>query len=855
MEKSSHILLLAVLIFTGCTRNKTESLLSKWEKKNLSESTLERKLASGSENQCLKDLFTTSTLKAEVKSLEKKYESAERVSGSWKHLNLSRLPVPQANFLKSFGGMIGDLKNPDNIDFSSCGDVPCLFNKIHGQGDSVHGYVHYLWYLKTGQLLAADNMVPGQASDTAGIYNGKPFELSDYLFDKNELYAFWRLSHMLKSPHTTLQRLKEIQRVPRGEMFEGERFKFACGLASSAGTILLNDGCLRVNDFDQGYFYHAVTHELTHHVDFEQGRGSRQFYRSHRDDYLAIAGMFINEFVDESGETKRQWQLRPGAMLMTGYAGTNPQENFAESISVFRVDGEQAKSNITSDHYNFVSKDYYEGRAFHREALIRQWVMKYSSEGNREIFKAVIDCSKQKSSPRSVYFKSSDFSSPVLPSMLNCIGNEAVEIGRSMRAKTFLHEPEGCVSRHALKFNEEWENQTKEFLKTGFDKHLRELQKDSEYLARIQNFYKEVSDPSIARNAFISCYKESDEEGCFNQKVVEGALEKASRLKLTEEQTDELAQMYVNYHSYESTKNQTKEHYRIFVSSHLESIREKANALWQGCESQNHNDDESPSGSLFQLGDGYMVSSFYNCLNGSISEVLQESVRNLSVDDFKVQHGKEEILLTEIVMPELIKILHENYESEKAKEKQRALSTIAEDKGELRNKIVSDFEWVSNIVDNGQILKDCKKEASKLLPFLPLYHLKAELFSDLFQTSVCRNISSSEEFNQWLNSSKEEFNVKIFNGIEDKVTELGEGEAKNCLKKYPIDSAISKLRFRKVREACLVDKWPSFEEEVLRQAAADPVVVKFQIPQEKLRERLTSSRRRLQLRVIKSHFN
>ncbi|MFP5385929.1 MAG: hypothetical protein ACLGHN_07605 [Bacteriovoracia bacterium] len=857
MKNSNPYILAVVLLLTGCIQKKPETLISRWEKKVSEDNVVERKLASSASGQCLNDIFSVETLKAEVIELERKYAHAEKVKGTWKHLNLQDLPVPQANFLKAYGDKIGDLRNPDSIDYSSCEDVPCIYNKIYEKNNDVAGYVHYLWYLKFGNMLSADNLSPVQSSKIAGEYNGKVFPLKDYLFDRKELYGLWRLSLMLRTPHTTLSYLKEVQRIPRGQRFEGKGYEMACGLAYSQGWILLNDGCLTVYEYnkDDGFLYQAVTHELTHQVDFEQGRGSRKFYRSHKDDYLTLAGMFLKEFVDEEGKTQRQWEHKPGIKLVSSYAGTSPEENFAESIAVFRVDGDKAKKNVTDEHYTFVSNDYYQNRAFHKEALIASWIQNYSSDASKAVFKAVVDCSKEPATPKSSYFKNSDFSYPVLPGMINCIGHKAVEISNTLRAKATLYEPEGCLRKNEKSSQDLWNSLMKDHLKISFDQYLKELSKDKEYLARIDKYYKQVSDKTIARNAYVNCFGESDEENCFQEKLRSDAFDNALTLGLPETQTKEMAEMYVSYHSFQATREDTLKHYQIFVSSNNDMMRREADSIWEGCHSINHNDDETPTGNLFQVGSGYMISSFYNCINLNLPQTITEAVRNISVDGFKIQHPKEEVILHHFVKPQIISMLKEKYSDEKQKEEKASVEVIASDKGQVRSKLLSDFSWVTNIVDQNQIMSDCKKEGYRLLPFPALYHLKSELFSSYLEKSACLNIHSTNEFNKWLSSSKEEFNEKVLSGLESKVTELAVLQAGKCLEKYPMNSVISKLRYRKQREACLMDEWPSMESKVLKEASADPVVIKLQISSEVLQDKLEINRRRLQLRIIKEHFN
>ena len=148
MKKYNLAVLSLILAGVSCTKGPSDkTLLSQWEAgippKDV---VLERALASTAQKQCLQQVFTVNTLKAEIDEIEKKFTKAGRVRGSWRHINLDDLPVPQANFLKEYGDKIGDLKD-DSIDYSGCHSVPCIYNRIYGKEGHIAGYVHYLWYI------------------------------------------------------------------------------------------------------------------------------------------------------------------------------------------------------------------------------------------------------------------------------------------------------------------------------------------------------------------------------------------------------------------------------------------------------------------------------------------------------------------------------------------------------------------------------------------------------------------------------------------------------------------------------------------------------------------------------------
>lgn len=854
--KNNKLLFLVVLMMGGaCTKRAPETLISRFEQKSQSYSFAERKLASSPQGKCLINLFNVETLKEEVSELEKQYSAAQKVRGRWKHLDLSQLPVPQANFLRNYGDDIGDLKDKQSIDYSSCQDLPCIFNKVYGKEGHVAGYVHYLWYLKFGHMLSLDNKVPSQSSNEPGVYGGQSFPLSAYLYDDKELYGIWRLSQMLKSPHTTLRYMTELQRIPRGVKFEDSRYAGACGLASSAGWIILQDGCLStLNNPDTGFLYQAIAHELTHQIDFEQGRGTSFMQRSSGQQYLDLAGMYMEEYVNSSGVTVRQWKLKPNAKIVSSYAGTSPAENFAESIALFRVDGDRTKKEITPDHYKFVSTEFFQGRLFEKEEMMKTWISNYSSESMSEVFKAVIDCSKNPGTTRSTFFTSSDFTVRVLPNMLNCIGGRATEISALMKGKATLYEPDGCMAINAYETRGKWDIHMKNFLKGAFNKYLQELNKDPQYLARIQAFYKEISDPTIARNSYVSCFKESQEESCYQEELQKNFYEKASRLNFPEEQIREMTEMYSSNFPYAKIKAETITTYQVFVSSHLEKIRESAGELWQGCHNISHNDDQIPTGKYFSITDGYMISSFYNCLNMNIPDTVRNVIGSFSVDEFKVEHPKEELILSQEILPHVVKYLQERYLKEREVEVSEASVFVISQQENVKKQLLSDFSWVKDVSDSSSVISDCKREGSKLVPMTLLYNMKGDIFGRYIEENICQNISSTPEFNEWMNTSPALFKDQIFKQLEESMLNEGRRQADMCLRSYPMDTNFNRVRYKIQREKCLLDTWPTLEYRVIREAMKDPLVIRTRMPEQDLRNTLQINRRSYQQRLMKEKF-
>ena len=854
--KKNNLFILFALLSVSCSKSKDyPTLISHLEKNATEDKNVARRFAAIPFDKCLKDIFSVDILKAEIKELEKKQASGTKVTGKWKHFNLEDLPIPQANFLKTFGNSLGDLNNSDAFDYSTCNDVPCVFNKIYGQPESVAGYVHYLWYLKMGNYLAANNDVYGGSyrEIVPGIYNGKPFTVSAYLWSEDELYGFWRLMRMMNAPHTELHSLTVIQRVPRGESF-GFKSSMTCGLAWSHGIVTLQDGCLGVGtDEYPGSFYESVLHELSHQVDYHEGSKLKKSYRSDSQDYLDISNFFLKEYKDESGKTVRQWEHKPGIKLVSDYAGTSPAENFAETIAFFRVDGSLTKENISNEHWEFTSKNYFSDKHFQKSELIQGWLLRQNSLLSQLAFEAVGNCSKVDQGFASTYFVGTDFESPLLPSMLNCLGAKAFEISREVQSKIKVSDPDGCRVLTDYNKTEEWDPGFKSELLSLMNKYLKELQADKNYFAKVQAFHDEIPNRTIANNAFLACSETENEERCYQQGMLKLVLEKIAPLNLPATHANDLAHLYAENHSIADTRQYLVGYYKSFVVSHKSQIDTEASEVWAKCEALPLSDEAAPSGMYFTIGDGYMISSIFNCLNSDFPDTSKTIVRNLAVGEIKVQHPKEEQILTQEVVPELQKSLLAIYLKKRDQEKSLAVEYVENDKGSLRKQLLSNFVWVKDVLNANNLNKDCQKLALSKVSFSLSYQLRSIAFGGLVQES-CKDVQLAPEYNSWLEESKSVFASKSVSGLEKRIVELATAQAKTCVSQYPIDSSLNRVKFKKERDACLLGEWPKLEEVALKEFASDPLVVKFQVDLNAVKTELETNRRRLQLRVIKENF-
>ncbi len=651
-----------------------------------------RSIAASGSNRCMRDLFSVEVLKKEVQELEDALNT-NRIQGRWQNLDLKTLPTPAADFFRKHGDKLA-------ASGTSCEDVPCLYNEVYGTPDGIAGYVHYLWFLRTGVYLAADNIVPDQVDSRPGQFNGKTFPVSAYLFDEDELYGFWRLGKMLKAPHATLTYLKEIQRVPRGEKFEGAN-AVACGLAHSDGWITLNDQCLTVyQQSDSGYFFPAVLHEITHQLDFEEGkRLTDDIARSQRDDFLKLTGFEMREHRNSANQLVRQWVLKPGSRLITTYSHNSPQETFAELLSYYRLDGDSSKPKVNQDSWSFAST-YYHGKSFEHLKVADQWVKNASSGKLKEILKASLSC-------HSPY----------------CLSPGLELLVRDEIAKIRSEDPDGCrvlsnpmiAQTLPVKIKASFQEIA---ISTKIDNDMREL---------VVNRFDEIMEPGIAYESFFACHRSGKD--CYEEKVGQ---RKASELSEFGEISEKLLAAYTQLYSYEKLSEEINGFYLSLLSSRDGIMKIKADELWEGCKKIPVSDTMQPSGSDYVVKDGYMVSSFYNCLNRGFNSSLNASLEAVKLKEFSPKNPDERAFILSLMRPKFVQIFDDHLISGRAWEF-RYRDAFTEQQGTwLYNTMRSNRWWIPRgRPDQTQIETACKESAVKMIGGDIFFHLKKDLYREL----------------------------------------------------------------------------------------------------------------------------
>lgn len=119
---------------------------------------------------------------------------------------------------------------------------------------------------------------------------------------------------------------------------------------------------------------------------------------------------------------------------------------------------------------------------------------------------------------------------------------------------------------------------------------------------------------------------------------------------------------------------------------------------------------------------------------------------------------------------------------------------------------------------------------------------------------ICSQIESSPIYQVWLKGQGATVELSLSNELMIKLEAQGEELAKSCLKDFPVDSQLNRLRFKTKRDSCLTEKWASLEVSLLNEAKETPLAQRLNLSLDSLNTRLSLERRKLQLKIMKKYF-
>ena len=810
-------LLIAGMVIQVCPQN-NPVITGKWLARQL---TLEQSRfpAQVAAPVCKGQLFTVEELRREAAHYEALLEGPNKPTGNWQHLSLSELPLAQARFLQAIGSKYGDMRAPGSLDVSACQNVPCIVNAVYGAGADIEGWAIYLWWLKTGTILSFKNSIYNfpDGETVPGSYAGSPYPLSAYLFDRRELYAFWRLSYFLPTGYKNLTNLKEFVRVPRGAALLGYGAT-TCGLASTVGYITLQDGCLKLGDFedpntsDRGEFYLLVIHEMTHILDNLMSGNPRTDYYSTQAEWLTIGGWSRSESL-VAGVLTTTWASNiPRSGFVRDYAASTPIEHFADTSAYYRYNGEETKRVVPSNVYDKLKTAIFENEEFTPEGWNHYLRRQLERELAPRVFAATMECYQSTASvPVGPALGLEELPFTLEATKRRCLHGQRETLITQAMADLRLNTVDACSYLRQPARAAALTQNLRSWITAEYSNHLRQILADENYFEILTSFYQTIERGVVPVQMITECYGESDEGACYRQKVSEYIESTVSDSHANAERLrSDLLSRFLEAYRFETLRADMIKTFQDFLATQSTSITEAAAELWNRCASGEFSNRESPRGSRFSVGTGWMVSSQFNCLNDGVVAGVDSLTRIMNFDGEIINQEQERRILRDLAISHYLNELRRLYSEAKAQE----LVSLEESRGTivaLTSFLKGDLTWL-RAFDN-DVRNQCMARAMTILPTETRYFSADEKAA--LVAPACAAAITSTEFQSHRRNHPEmalDFHVRAYLA---EVERLSRVTAAQCLEKFPNRGIVGRIRNRGRRNDCFVEGWNEINQRLL----------------------------------------
>lgn len=341
-----------------------------------------------------RDSFQSEYLEKEIKDLEKEYfgHTSPSFSGklkSKKNIVLDNLSPMALSFLERH-----DYWLDDQADFSNCQDVPCFYNALYGASTSKisAGDLFYWFYLMTGYKVAIKAEIP----DLMTTWDRNDYK--NFLFSADEQQAIWRMTKLMPSQLKRLATLQTVHRGPRvlpsAGLKESDGSELNPRQAARAGAgngqyyVYFLNLCLNFEEEEKsdipefyktdGYIYRCMLHELSHHYDYTRGgyMERKNDFPSESEGWKSLSGWDKQKVLKSDGSYASKWVHSDGAQFVSWYAKTSPEEDWAESLAMYRIRPAFMKESAP------LKFDYMKNNVFNQRS--------FDSEGQKENYQNIL---------------------------------------------------------------------------------------------------------------------------------------------------------------------------------------------------------------------------------------------------------------------------------------------------------------------------------------------------------------------------------------------------------------------------------------------------------------------------------
>lgn len=755
--KISFLIFLISLFSISC--NKVQSITDlekKWHLQNMKSS---RSIASSNlQNSCYMDNIDEKRIVEDINYLTTK--GLKKINTRIESIDLSKFEANEANYIIKTKEWL----QTQNINFSKCSDVKCVYNKIYNN-NGPEGLFHYFFYLKTGYILSSKHALP-----SGYRVSGK---MEGTLFSLDELKRLYSVAKNIPKKFQFMGSLQSIHRFPRGYVLPDS--PNACGVSvgyKNHGFILLMDNCID-NQFVQNLSKRfiegeiSMIHEITHRYDSSLIANNLSF--SETKTWLDFSGWFTKEYRERS-RIIRQWDIKTNSSndvkyddFISEYSKTHPAEDFAESSAYFRIDGESLL-NKSPRKFDWIKNNIY-GHTYDRETLNKFYQDKVSQQIISKIPDLIGLCLKDKNHFTVITeFPDGPGVDAVDSQTLNCLWSGIQQHYTQSIAELSYNDRDSCGFFQDQMNTEAFKSETLQnilaLLKSDIKNNVEIGKKTAIFSEFIENFNNEV-DP---RDIFISCLENEiyeNRKACFNDRLNNALAEKSTPyLEIIPNQIEKFKSNYLETNQYTHTENRTNElfkqmYYRVEIK-----FREAAKRKWDECFNLPQIQEQELEDNYFPYsGDNLFISrKLASCLNNKSLPELQIQVNSLSKKiGLEITNKNITSYITQLYLPYFISELKKQHQSHLDTEKRVISDQLTSISDYVANLIASDLSWLDlKYLDPTKLKLQCQQ---KSIPLINRYfdeklngkdasfnfHLYKD-FNTLLADNVCENILSNNEF-------------------------------------------------------------------------------------------------------------
>lgn len=786
------------------------STFTKWNK--FQNKYIQRSIANTGE-VCQGKNIQLNIIDSEISELEKQYETGHVIEGNWYGVDLKTLPSIQAQMLADFGHLIGDQNKSSQ--FKECSEVVCIFNKIYQDQTELSGKITYYWYLKTGSMISLSNEIPSQKSDYPGIYNERTHNLSDYLFNVDELKNFYVLAKSLPVNFLHNPLFKSIHKVPNNNNIEGHTSK-ECAISRPEGQVLINNKCI---GNDQNFLIN-ITNQIAKYIDHFEGQKKSDTIFSSSEEWLTQSFWVREGYFEPYSKTfSYRWlnQLSKDHNVSNS-ASLSPSQQFSQMLAYYRFNPMHFMSKTPSEIGNVIKNDFYANQTYDPNGMFNQYFQQSVKEWSEKEVVLWRDCMDKYLTPETMTQHTRDLASAIESPLYACVESKIPDFVQEVVDTIKQNNFEGCrFFNDQNKYghvSEKYFQVLQKFLMEKVLQRKLELQNHGvEVLVgqKIKDQFITSVDPT---SVFINCFSAEDQKECYDQTMQSELFKIMNKQRSISDYYREIVRKDIsNLYSYDEIKLKTNQIAKKFITPFYSKLHFGAKHIWNKCKQLGSNEKEQINLPMeFTGGKHYVNPTLLNCVNNRMESELYDIVNigafqelDEKTIEFKLNREEKEFALS-FMRGKLIQIMNNILEEEVKVEENMLVSRLKKKEQFINDHFDETGDLLTNIYSYDQVTDKCLTEVRNFYP-THVYYSALSQVDKKHGRSICSTYLKRPKVASKINSifaARWSENKQL---AEEFIDDYFVDAVEDCNSDFPAQMGANYMRNARMRKICVEESY------------------------------------------------